>query len=184
MKPALSAFIGVGLLAWTAGVAPAVAQGPAPAPPSEGPAAPSAPQMPPAPPAPPAAVARLVDPRNPLVRGEALLQQTGPNLTAVVVTVYGLEPGSTHISHIHAQSCAGPIRFPLRDLVADSSGTARAVSQVPAALNVEDWYINVHASYQLPSPGITCGKVLPPPMPAPPPGPPPAAPQAPPAPER
>ncbi len=168
MKPVRSALVGVGLLACAVATAPAAAQGPAPAPPPPG--------AQPVPPGPPAAVARLVDPRNPLIRGEALLQQTGPNLTAVVVTVYGLEPGSTHINHIHAQSCAGPIRFPLRDLVADASGTARAVSQVPAALNVEDWYVNVHASYALPSPGITCGKVVAPlpPPPPPPPAPPPA----------
>jgi len=73
--------------------------------------------------------------------------------------VYGLEPGSTHINHIHNGSCAGPILFPLSDLVADATGTARAVTQVRAPINTEIWWVNAHASYYIPTPGITCGKV-------------------------
>src|SRR5581483_4488339 len=95
--------------------------------------------------------------------------------TAVIVTVWGLEPGSEHTNHIHNGSCTGAILFPLQKLVADKSGMARAVSSVPAALNPDTWWVNVHAGYALPSPGITCGQVESPP-------PPPAAAPAPPAP--
>lgn len=103
--------------------------------------------------------ARLANQENPLIRGEAFLRQARGNLTGVVVTVYGLEPGSTHLAHIHRGSCTGAILFPLNNLVADRRGVASAETPVPAGLNVEEWWVNVHAGYALPSPGITCGKV-------------------------
>lgn len=102
---------------------------------------------------------RMTSTEFPLVRGQVLLRQTGANATAVIVTVMGLEPGSTHVNHIHGGSCTGSILLPLTDLVADESGIARSISSVPAALNVENWWVNVHAGASLPSPGITCGKV-------------------------
>ncbi len=95
----------------------------------------------------------------PLVRGEVVLRQTGPAETAVIVTVYGLEPGSTHVNHIHNGSCTGSILYPRADLVADHDGVARSASLVHAALDTDTWWLNVHAGYALPSPGITCGKV-------------------------
>ncbi|HZU07799.1 MAG TPA: hypothetical protein VFB73_17685 [Chloroflexota bacterium] len=163
MRRAFCLSMALGLLLTAVG-APAVwaqeAPGPAPGQPA-GPAA----ERGPAPGGPQRAVARLSDPRNPLIRGEVVLEQNLPNATAVTVTVYGLEPGSTHLSHIHRGSCTGPILFPLRDLVADHTGVARAVSTVPAPINLTDWWINVHAGYALPSPGITCGKVEAPPPP-------------------
>jgi hypothetical protein len=107
--------------------------------------------------------AQMMSTEFPLIRGEVLLRQTGPNRTAVIVTVRELEPGSTHVNHIHAGSCAGSILFPLTDLVADKSGVARSVSIVPAAINPETWWVNVQAGPALPSPGITCGKVEGPP---------------------
>jgi hypothetical protein len=105
------------------------------------------------------AVARLSDPRNPFFRGTALLEPTQSGGTAVTVTVYGLGPGGTYINHIHNGSCTGPILFPLDNLVADATGTARAVTQVRAPIDTDIWWVNVHASYFLPTPGITCGKV-------------------------
>jgi len=105
------------------------------------------------------AVARLSDPRNPFFRGTALLEPTASGGTAVTVTVYGLSPGGTYINHIHNGSCTGPILFPLDNLVADSTGTARAITQVRAPINTEIWWVNAHATYSIPSPGITCGKV-------------------------
>jgi hypothetical protein len=109
--------------------------------------------------------ARLAAERDPFIRGEALIRQAAGNLTGVVVTVYGLEPGSTHLAHIHNGSCTGAILFPLHNLVADRSGTARTTTPVPAGINFDTWWVNVHASYELPSPGITCGKVEAPPAP-------------------
>jgi hypothetical protein len=107
--------------------------------------------------------ARLMSTEHPFIRGTVLLRQSGANQTAVIVTVYGLEPGSEHVNHIHGGSCTGGILFPLQNLVADKSGVARAVSSVPAAINPETWWVNVHAGYALPSPGITCGEVQSPP---------------------
>jgi hypothetical protein len=107
--------------------------------------------------------ARLMSDQDPMIRGNVLLRQTGPNQTAVIVTVYGLPPGSEHVNHIHNGSCTGNILFPLEKLVADKTGVARSVSSVAGALNPETWWVNVHAGYALPSPGITCGQVESPP---------------------
>ena len=107
--------------------------------------------------------ARLMSTEFPLIRGQVLMRQTGANQTAVIVTVYGLEPGSEHVNHIHNGSCTGAILFPLDKLIADESGVARSVSSVPGAINLDTWWVNVHAGYALPSPGITCGQVEGPP---------------------
>jgi hypothetical protein len=109
--------------------------------------------------------AQLTSAQDPFLRGQVLLRQTGPNQTAVIVTVWGLEPGSEHVNHIHNGSCSGSILFPLEKLVADKTGVARAVSSVPGALNPDTWWVQVHAGYALPSPGITCGQVERPPEP-------------------
>jgi hypothetical protein len=109
--------------------------------------------------------ARLASTEDPFVRGQVLMRQTGPNQTAVIVTVYGLPPGSEHVNHIHNGSCTGGILFPLQKLVADEVGIARSVSSVPGAINLDTWWVNVHAGYALPSPGITCGQVEGPPPP-------------------
>jgi hypothetical protein len=107
--------------------------------------------------------ARLASTEYPFTRGQALFRQSGANQTAVIVTVYGLEPGSEHVNHIHNGSCTGGILFPLEKLIADETGVARSVSSVAGALNPETWWVNVHAGYSLPSPGITCGQVQAPP---------------------
>jgi hypothetical protein len=111
------------------------------------------------------ALARLRSDRFVLIEGNAVLERTASGRTAVTVTVYNLEPGSTHVNHIHAGSCAGPILLPLQDLVADHRGIATGFTQIPAPLDVENWWVNVHGWESLPSPGITCGKVNPPPPP-------------------
>jgi len=103
--------------------------------------------------------AHMTSSDNPFLRGEALLRQSGRNETAVIVTLYGLEPGSEHVNHIHNGSCTGAILFPLEKLVADSRGIARSVSSVPGPINFETWWVNVHAGYSLPSPGVVCGDV-------------------------
>ncbi|HLH24760.1 MAG TPA: hypothetical protein VK066_19740 [Chloroflexota bacterium] len=116
---------------------------------------------------PPVARARLTSTEFPFIRGDVLMRQTGPNQTAVIVTVYGLPPGSEHVNHIHNGSCTGNILFPLERLVADDNGVARSVSSVPGAINPDTWWVNVHAGYALPSTGITCGQVESPPAPRP-----------------
>ena len=107
--------------------------------------------------------ARLMSTESPFVRGQVLMRQSGANQTAVIVTVYGLEPGSEHVNHIHNGSCTGGILFPLEKLIADETGVARSITSVPGAINLDTWWVNVHAGYALPSPGVTCGQVEGPP---------------------
>src|SRR5262249_49507935 len=47
------------------------------------------------------AFARLASTQFPTIYGSAVLQPGSEGRTAVTVTVYGLEPGSTHVNHIH-----------------------------------------------------------------------------------
>jgi hypothetical protein len=167
MRPAISGLAALGLLIGTVGAPTTWAQdettSPGAAATQEGGAGQTARGA--GQPAPDRARGRLSSTQYPLVRGEVLMRQGQGNRTGVVVTVYGLSPGSTHLNHIHAGSCTGQILFPLTNLVADRTGMARAETTVPAGLNVENWWVNVHASYALPSPGITCGKVDAPPAP-------------------
>jgi hypothetical protein len=166
MRRAYLALAALGLLLASVGTHPTFAQtgtdelAPLPAQPDEltQPPEQGAPSGPPG-----RALARLRSDRFVLIQGNALLERTASGRTAVTVTVYNLEPGSTHVNHIHAGSCAGPILLPLQDLVADHRGIATGITQVPAPIDVENWWVNVHGWETLPSPGITCGKVSPPP---------------------
>jgi hypothetical protein len=73
--------------------------------------------------------------------------------------------GSSHVSHIHAGSCAAPggIAFALQQVIADSAGSATTASTLPVTYLVptSGWYVNVHqgpdfteAEY---APSISCG---------------------------
>ena len=108
---------------------------------------------------PPRAIARLSSTQFPLIDGQALLERTASGRTAITVTVFHLEPGSTHVMHIHGGACNGPILLPLQDLVADHRGIATSFTSVPAGIDTEDWWIQAHGWQFLPSPPIACGKV-------------------------
>jgi len=67
---------------------------------------------------------------------------------ALKITLTGLQPGSTHVSHIHAGSCAaqGPVVTMLNPVFADAKGNGTSIttlSQVPYSPN--GLYVNVHA---------------------------------------
>jgi hypothetical protein len=87
----------------------------------------------------------------------------------LTIVLTGMEPGSIHISHIHAGKCAQPggIVYNLQSVVADSTGSATTISAVPAGYLVptSGWYVNVHfgpdfteAAY---APSISCGDLQP-----------------------
>ncbi len=83
----------------------------------------------------------------------------------VTVTVYGLQPGSSHAMHFHRGSCAvqGPVAQPLPPVVANSVGLAT----VRAWLSASQWqalangpvYLNIHAQLNPPGEGITCADI-------------------------
>ena len=66
----------------------------------------------------------------------------------VTITLTGMAPNSSHISHIHLGRCAQPggIAYALHQVVADSSGAATASTTVPAdyLIPASGWYVNVH----------------------------------------
>jgi hypothetical protein len=72
----------------------------------------------------------------------------GAGSFTVTIKLSRLEPGSSHVSHLHAGSCgaAGGIAFALKQVVADSAGLATVTSTVPAGYVVpaSGWYVNVH----------------------------------------
>jgi hypothetical protein len=95
------------------------------------------------------------------LRGSATFERMDNGMTRVTVTFTGLAPNSAHANHVHDGGCTGSILYPLEVLQADASGMARAVTELEASVEFERWYVNVHESATLPSPGIACGKVTP-----------------------
>jgi hypothetical protein len=87
----------------------------------------------------------------------------------VSVTLTGLVPSSSHMSHVHLGSCAaqGKIAYALLQVVADPSGRATATSTVAEdyALARTGWYVNVHLGESLDEaaylPSISCGDLPP-----------------------
>jgi CHRD domain len=107
--------------------------------------------------------------------GTATFAHLATGGTRVTVTAMGLPANTTHVNHIHDGSCSGSILLPLKDLQADASGNATAVTDITQQVDFTRWYVNVHEGATLPSPGIICGKVTPALAGAPPPGQPPAS---------
>ena len=72
----------------------------------------------------------------------------GTDSFTVTIKLTGFAPNSSHVSHVHAGSCAQPggIAYALVQVVADASGAATATTVVPAAYVVpaSGWYVNVH----------------------------------------
>jgi hypothetical protein len=92
----------------------------------------------------------------------------GAGSFTVSVKLTGLEPNSSHISHIHLGTCAAPggVAFALQQTVADSAGVATGTTTVPAgyAVPASGWYVNIHhgPDFSAPAnaPSVSCG-VLP-----------------------
>jgi hypothetical protein len=89
----------------------------------------------------------------------------GKGTFLVRITLSGLDPNSSHVSHIHSGSCAAPggILYALSEVVADSSGKATATTILSHLYVVPSggWYVNVHKGPDLTQPAygpnIACG---------------------------
>jgi hypothetical protein len=72
----------------------------------------------------------------------------GTDSFTVTIKLAGLAPNSSHVSHLHAGSCAAPggIAFALHQVVADATGAASIASTIPTSYVVpgSGWYVNVH----------------------------------------
>jgi hypothetical protein len=87
----------------------------------------------------------------------------------VSISLTGLAPNSSHMSHVHLGSCAmqGKIAYALIQVVADSSGKATATSTVADdySLARTGWYVNVHLGENLNEaeylPSVSCGDLPP-----------------------
>ena len=95
MRAAIRVLTALGIVLVTAGATTTLAQTP---PSPAGGAAPAQPPAPggrpggPLPAPPPRAVSVLISDLRPQIRGEAVLEQTAPNVTTITFTVDGLEP--------------------------------------------------------------------------------------------
>jgi hypothetical protein len=69
--------------------------------------------------------------------------------TLVELKIQGLQPASSHVSHIHVGSCQqrGNIALALNQVLADQSGNADVTSMVSAPFPPSSgtWYVVVHA---------------------------------------
>jgi hypothetical protein len=87
----------------------------------------------------------------------------------VSITLTGLVPNSSHVSHVHLGSCAvqGKIAYALLQVVADSAGRATATSTVTDdySLARTGWYVNVHLGENMNEaeyvPSVSCGDLPP-----------------------
>lgn len=87
----------------------------------------------------------------------------------VSITVTGMVPNSSHVSHVHLGSCAaqGAIAFALLQVVANSAGQATATTTVAEdyGLARTGWYVNVHSGPDLSeteyAPSVSCGDLPP-----------------------
>ncbi|HUO38744.1 MAG TPA: CHRD domain-containing protein [Mycobacterium sp.] len=97
----------------------------------------------------------MAPPPQPGQRPQASVQTTydpAKKTLSVAVTASGLTPGSGHAQHLHHGTCAspkllpaGPLEYPLDDLVASPTGSA-TVTKVFSNVdqNLGGWYLNVH----------------------------------------
>lgn len=73
----------------------------------------------------------------------------GQGSTMLELKITGLQPSSSHVSHIHLGSCEqrGNIALALSQVVADESGSADTRSTVAASYPPASgtWYVVVHA---------------------------------------
>jgi hypothetical protein len=81
------------------------------------------------------------------VAGTGTVVKGGDSFT-VTIKLAGLAPNSSHVSHLHAGSCAAPggIAFALHQVVSDATGAATIASTIPTSYVVPSsgWYVNVH----------------------------------------
>lgn len=87
-----------------------------------------------------------------VVKGRAILVSDGrDDSSLVIVKLSGLKPGSAHIGHIHAGTCAaltvGTILHNLKPVVADDSGrgtSKTAISRGLQGLADCEWWVAFH----------------------------------------
>jgi ABC-type transport system involved in cytochrome c biogenesis permease subunit len=77
----------------------------------------------------------------------------------------GLQPRSNHAAYIHAGTCsmAGKILYPLKNVVADTSGratSASTISNVTGGIPVRSWAIMVHSGPTARTSDLLCGNVV------------------------
>lgn len=95
--------------------------------------------------------------------------QTELGSFTVTIKLTGLEPLSSHASHVHIGSCAnqGGIAYALLQVIADSHGDVTATTRVAEdySLPRTGWYVNVHLGPNVDQPedlpSVSCGDLPP-----------------------
>jgi hypothetical protein len=92
---------------------------------------------------------------------------TRPGTMTVELKITGLQPNSSHISHIHAGSCAarGSIKFALNQVVADGQGDVDIRTSLRASYPPTSgtWYVVVHSGPDMQGTNSTyllCGNIF------------------------
>jgi len=90
-----------------------------------------------------------------------------PQSKALIVTLHltGLQPGSTHASHIHVGTCSsiGEILYPLKNVIADTAGNATTVTtinNITGGIPATGWAVAVHQGPTAQTGDLLCGDVV------------------------
>jgi hypothetical protein len=83
----------------------------------------------------------------------------------VSIQLTGMEPNSSHVSHVHVGTCAKPggVAYALLQVVADAHGNATATTTVGEyySMPATGWYVNVHKGENMDEaeyvPSVSCG---------------------------
>jgi len=92
---------------------------------------------------------------------------TASGSVTLLLVITGLQPNSSHVSHIHVGSCEqkGAILFALNQVVADGQGDATVPTTIDAKYPpaTSKWYVVVHAGPDMQGSNATyllCGNLF------------------------
>jgi Cu/Zn superoxide dismutase len=99
--------------------------------------------------------------------GSGRVAVSAANSFTVTLTISGLVPNTSHVSHIHKGNCStiGAVAVALSNVASDARGnasTSTRLEEFPYAVPAEGWYAMVHAGPDLTGTNaraIVCGEL-------------------------
>lgn len=98
--------------------------------------------------------------------GTAALSWNAQNkMLTAALHLSGLQPGSNHAAHIHADTCSsiGKILYPLKNVIADAAGNATSVTtinNIAGGIPASGWNIAVHQGPTAQTGEFFCGNIV------------------------